>query len=222
MENDDNKLFEPSYISIEINRNFLFDFTKRLIDIVLSSIGLLCLTPVLIIIAIIIKLDDPKGKLLFSQVRVGKNEEYFKMFKFRSMYSDAEERLIEILQYNEISGSMFKMKEDPRITKIGKYLRKFSLDELPQLLNVFKGDMSLIGPRPPLVREVNEYSTYDKQRLLVKPGITGLWQVSGRNSLSFKQMVELDLQYISNQSLLNEFKILFKTIKVVLLAEEAY
>ena len=123
------------------------------------------------------------------------------------MVTDAEEKLKELLQYNEVSGAMFKMKEDPRITKIGKFIRKTSIDELPQLWNVLKGDMSLVGPRPPLPREVEEYSSYDKQRLLVTPGCTGLWQVSGRNSLGFEEMVELDLKYIANRNIFFDIKV---------------
>lgn len=202
--------------------NVIYTVVKRLFDVSLSFIGLLFLIPVFILISFLIKINDPKGSVFFIQERVGKNLEIFKMYKFRSMYSNAEERLEELLKFNEIDGAMFKMKDDPRITRIGKYLRESSLDELPQLLNVLKGNMSLVGPRPPLLREVEEYSTYDKQRLMVKPGITGLWQISGRNALSFKEMVELDLQYIREVSLINDTIILFKTIKVIIKRTNAY
>jgi lipopolysaccharide/colanic/teichoic acid biosynthesis glycosyltransferase len=144
------------------------------------------------------------------------------MYKFRSMVSNAEEKLKELLVHNEIEGAMFKMKNDPRITKIGKFIRKTSIDELPQLINVLRGEMSLVGPRPPLVREVAEYTDYDKLRLTVKPGCTGLWQVSGRNELSFKEMVELDLKYIQNRSIGFDLKIIFKTFKVLLGAKDAF
>lgn len=217
--------YEKKYILEEqfsINNKVAYNFISRILDICLSLAGIVLLFPFFILIAFCIKIDDPYGTILFAQNRVGKNGKVFKMYKFRSMHVDAEKKLAEILLYNEIQGAMFKMKNDPRITRVGKYLRKFSLDELPQLLNVLIGNMSLIGPRPPLLREVKEYSTYDKQRLIVRPGITGLWQVSGRNSLSFNEMVELDLQYIKNQSLSNDFKIIIKTIKVVVLAKEAY
>jgi lipopolysaccharide/colanic/teichoic acid biosynthesis glycosyltransferase len=144
------------------------------------------------------------------------------MYKFRSMVSNAEEKLKDLLAQNEIEGAMFKMKNDPRITKIGKFIRKTSIDELPQLINVLRGEMSLVGPRPPLVREVAEYTDYDKLRLTVKPGCTGLWQVSGRNELSFKEMVELDLKYIQNRSVLFDLRIIFKTFKVLLGAKDAF
>lgn len=208
--------------TLQSSQSTFYIIVKRTLDILLSIFGLLLLLPVFGIIAALIKIDDPENCVFFNQERVGKNEQIFKMYKFRSMYSDAEERLEALLKLNEIDGAMFKMKVDPRVTPLGRILRKFSIDELPQLYNVLKGDMSIVGPRPPLVREVKEYSLYDKQRLLVRPGITGLWQVSGRNSLSFHQMVELDIQYIKNLSLWNDLKILIKTVKVVVLAEEAY
>lgn len=138
------------------------------------------------------------------------------------MVSNAEEKLQELLQYNEVSGAMFKMKDDPRITKIGKFIRKTSIDELPQLFNVLKGDMSLVGPRPPLPREVEEYSDYDKQRLLVTPGCTGLWQVSGRSNIGFKEMVDLDLMYIRKRSLLFDIKIILKTVLVLFGSKDAF
>jgi lipopolysaccharide/colanic/teichoic acid biosynthesis glycosyltransferase len=144
------------------------------------------------------------------------------MFKFRSMVSDAEEKLKEILKYNETSGAMFKMKNDPRVTKVGRFIRKTSIDELPQLFNVLKGDMSLVGPRPPLPREVEEYTEYDKQRLLVTPGCTGLWQVSGRSNIGFNDMVELDLKYIHNRSLFMDIKIILKTFLVLFGSKDAY
>ena len=159
-----------------------------------------------------IKYEDPKGPVLFKQIRVGRNGKEFNMYKFRSMVTDAEERLNDILKYNEVSGAMFKMKEDPRVTKIGKFIRKTSLDELPQLINVLKGEMSLVGPRPPLVREVREYDSYDMQRLMIVPGCTGLWQVSGRSSLSFKDMVELDITYINKMSFLFDLIIILKPL----------
>ena len=155
-------------------------------------------------------MEDPKSPVLFKQVRVGKNEKEFEMYKFRSMITDAEEKLKDLLQHNEVSGAMFKMKDDPRVTKIGKFIRKTSIDELPQLLNVLKGEMSLVGPRPPLTREVKEYTSYDKQRLLVTPGCTGLWQVMERNSVGFKEMVELDLTYIQHSNLWFDVKLILK------------
>lgn len=179
----------------EINSKYVYFFVKRLIDIMGSFVGLIVLSPLFLVVAYKIKKEDPEGPVFFSQDRVGKNEKIFKMYKFRSMCVDAEEKLETLLQHNEVEGAMFKMKDDPRITKIGKFIRKTSIDELPQLLNVFRGEMSLVGPRPPLVREVAEYSVYDRQRLLIKPGCTGLWQVSGRNHVGFNEMVRLDLKY---------------------------
>lgn len=169
-----------------------------------------------LIVALLIKLEDPKGPILFKQTRVGKNEQEFGMYKFRSMVTDAEEKLKDLLQHNEVSGAMFKMKDDPRVTKIGKFIRKTSIDELPQLLNVLKGDMSLVGPRPPLLREVKEYTSYDKQRLLIRPGCTGLWQVTERNSVGFKEMVELDLEYINKRGIIYDIRIILKTIQVMI------
>ena len=195
---------------------------KRMTDFVLALVGLILLSPVFLIVALLIKWDDPKGTVFFGQQRVGKDGELFKMYKFRSMYVDAEERLANLLKYNEVSGAMFKMKEDPRVTKIGACIRKCSVDELPQLFNVLMGDMSLVGPRPALIREVDEYTNYDKQRLLVTPGISGLWQVSGRSRLTFAQMVALDLEYVTTRSYLMDIKILFKTVRVVCKGDGAY
>lgn len=206
----------------EKNTNKLYLFMKRLMDIVVALGGIICLLPIFFIFALLIKLEDPKGPIFFKQVRVGKHEKKFDMYKFRSMITGAEERLKELLEHNEVSGAMFKMKDDPRVTKIGKFMRKTSIDELPQLLNVLKGDMSLVGPRPPLPREVTQYTDHDKQRLLVTPGCTGLWQVTARNSVGFKEMVELDLDYIRNRSILYDIKIVLKTVKVLLGSNNAF
>lgn len=206
----------------EVNNNRSYLLAKRCIDVIGALCGIILLLFLFIIIAIAIKIEDPKGPVFFKQKRIGKDGKEFYMYKFRSMVTDAEERLKELLKYNEISGAMFKMKEDPRITKIGRFIRKTSIDELPQLWNVLKGDMSLVGPRPPLPREVAEYTTHDMQRLLVVPGCTGLWQVSGRNDLNFDQMVELDLQYIKKRNLMFDIKIILKTVKVLLGSDNAY
>ena len=206
----------------KLNSKKGYFFLKRIIDIVGSAVGLIILSIVFLVVAILMKIEEPKGPIFFSQTRVGKNQTNFKMYKIRSMCVDAEEKLAELLQHNEVEGAMFKMKDDPRITKVGKIIRKTSIDELPQLWNVLKGDMSLIGPRPPLLREVAEYTEHDKQRLLVKPGCTGLWQVSGRNDLSFDEMVELDIRYIENLSLAADIKILFRTIGVMIKPNSAY
>ncbi|WHY61513.1 sugar transferase [Cytobacillus firmus] len=207
---------------VPVNNRLSYLAAKRFVDIVGSLAGIILLSLLFLIVAALIKLEDPKGSIFFSQKRVGKNGRQFNMYKFRSMVSNAEEKLQELLQYNEVSGAMFKMKDDPRITKIGKFIRKTSIDELPQLFNVLKGDMSLVGPRPPLPREVEEYSDYDKQRLLVTPGCTGLWQVSGRSNIGFKEMVDLDLMYIRKRSLLFDIKIILKTVLVLFGSKDAF
>lgn len=210
----------PKKVILRDKSSYLF--TKRMMDIIGSLIGILLLSLLFVLIAILIKIEDPNGKVLFSQERVGKDGKSFKMYKFRSMVSNAEEKLQELLMYNEVSGAMFKMKDDPRVTKVGKFIRKTSIDELPQLFNVLKGEMSLVGPRPPLSREVVEYTEYDRQRLLVTPGCTGLWQVSGRSNIGFKEMVELDLEYIRKRNVLFDIKIILKTITIVLFSKGAY
>lgn len=195
---------------------------KRIFDTLLAIVALIILFSVFILVGILIKIEDPKGPVFFVQTRIGKNGKPFKMYKFRSMVTNAEELLQNLLDKNEVSGAMFKMKDDPRITKIGKFIRKTSIDELPQLFNVLKGDMSLVGPRPPLPREVEEYTPFDLQRLLVTPGCTGLWQVSGRNSVGFTEMVELDLKYISKRSLRLDIIIIIKTVFVLLGSKDAF
>ncbi|MEZ0117658.1 UNVERIFIED_ORG: lipopolysaccharide/colanic/teichoic acid biosynthesis glycosyltransferase [Heyndrickxia coagulans] len=207
---------------IEFEEKKTYTILKRGMDIIGASMGLIFLSWLFLIVAVLIKIEDPKGTVFFKQIRVGKNGKEFYMFKFRSMVSDAEERLKDLLKYNEIDGAMFKLKEDPRVTKIGKFIRKTSIDELPQLWNVLKGEMSLVGPRPPLPREVKEYTNYDKQRLLVIPGCTGLWQVSGRNSLSFQEMVELDLQYIRKRNSYFDLKIIIKTVFLLFGSKNAF
>ncbi|MGF9714800.1 MULTISPECIES: sugar transferase [Paenibacillus] len=214
---------KTAQLSDAITRDLaLYLFVKRVMDVVLSSIGLILLLPLFILISIWIKLDDWKGPVFFKQVRIGKNGKKFVMYKFRSMVNNAEEMLTDLLSQNEVSGAMFKMKDDPRVTWVGKFIRKTSIDELPQLWNVLKGEMSLVGPRPPLPREVEEYTTYDKQRLLVTPGCTGLWQVSGRSNIGFKEMVELDLKYIRERSILFDIKIILKTIFVLFGSKHAF
>lgn len=203
-------------------KSLLFRISKRLLDIIGSLLGLIFLSPVFLVIAFLIRKEDSRGPIVFSQKRVGKNGDLFTMYKFRSMCIDAEERFHDLIEQNEVEGAMFKMKNDPRVTKIGKKIRKTSLDELPQLLNVLKGEMSLVGPRPPLQREVVEYSQRDLKRLSVKPGCTGLWQVRGRNDVHFNDMVDFDLEYIEKQSMRNDIKIIFQTIKVIFLSEGAY
>ena len=193
---------------------------KRGLDLLGGTIGLLMISPIFIVTAILIKVTDP-GPIFFSQVRVGRNGRRFKMHKFRSMVVDAEKRKKELMKLNEMDGPVFKIKRDPRITPIGRFIRKTSIDELPQLINVLVGDMSLVGPRPPLPDEVDQYKDWQRRRLSVKPGITGLWQVSGRNQIDFDEWMELDLTYIDNWSIWLDIRILLKTIPVVLFSKGA-
>lgn len=195
-----------------VNNNGVYLMMKRILDVSCSLIALLLLSPVLLLVTIMIKVEDPKGPVLFKQIRNGIHLSTFEMYKFRSMYIDAEARVEELMHLNEQSGPVFKIKNDPRITKVGKFLRKTSLDELPQLFNVLKGDMSLVGPRPPLPRETIQYTSYQKQRLLVKPGLTCIWQASGRNNISFDQWVELDLEYIKTRNFWLDLKLILMTI----------
>jgi exopolysaccharide biosynthesis polyprenyl glycosylphosphotransferase len=196
--------------------------TKRALDIIGSACALVGLAPLFGLIALLIKLED-RGPILFRQVRVGRFGREFKMLKFRSMRVDAEARLKELLAKNQHSGGItFKIKDDPRVTRIGKWIRKFSLDELPQFWNVFRGDMSLVGPRPPVPREVALYTLADRRRLAVKPGITCIWQISGRAEIDFPGQVQLDVRYIESRSLWQDIKILVKTVPAVLTGSGAY
>lgn len=205
-----------------VKRSALYEGCVRLIDIVLSLLAIVLTFPLLLAVGILMKIEEPKAPFLFHQIRVGRNGSPFMMYKIRSMRVDAEELLAQLKAKNEMSGHMFKMAEDPRITKIGKFIRKTSIDEFPQFFNVLKGDMSLVGPRPALPTEVAEYSSHDEKRLYVKPGCTGLWQVSGRNQLSFQEMIELDHHYIRNRSLTFNIVILFRTVKEILIDKRGY
>jgi len=202
--------------------NLFFITMKRVMDVILSCIACVVISPLLLLLWILIKIEEPGAPGIYRQIRVGKDGKPFEMYKFRSMVRDAEARQQDLLHKNEIQGAMFKMKNDPRVTPIGRIIRRTSLDELPQLFNVIRGEMSLVGPRPPLPREVNEYTSYDLQRLTVIPGCTGLWQVSGRNQLGFKEMVELDLQYIRKQSIRFDLLILLKTVRVLVGTKDAF
>jgi lipopolysaccharide/colanic/teichoic acid biosynthesis glycosyltransferase len=209
--------------AVQRNRDhFTSPASKRGLDLFCATAGLIALTPLFILIAILIKLEDPRAPVFFSQVRVGKDGKLFRMYKFRSMLIRAEEMLQPLIHKNEVQGAMFKIKNDPRITKVGRWKRKLSIDELPQLWNVFKGDMSMVGPRPPLPREVQQYTAYDLQRLVVTPGCTGLWQVSGRNNVGFKDMVEMDLKYISERSFMSDVIILLKTVRLFFGSKDAF
>jgi exopolysaccharide biosynthesis polyprenyl glycosylphosphotransferase len=194
---------------------------KRLFDVSISGLLLLAASPVMVVVAILVKLDS-RGPVLFKQERVGIEGKPFGMLKFRSMVVDAEERLAQLTHRNEGSGVLFKMKNDPRVTRIGGLLRKYSLDELPQLINILAGSMSLVGPRPPLPREVEAYEHDVRRRLLVKPGLTGLWQVSGRSNLSWQDSVRLDLYYVENWSLAGDLLIILRTVRAVFRSTGAY
>lgn len=211
IERVDLKALTPGYI-----------FTKRCFDFIASLTGIAFLSGLFVIIALLIKLDDPHGKVFYSQTRLGKDGQKFEMWKFRSMISGADKMVDQLIQKNDVVGAMFKIKDDPRVTRVGRFIRKYSLDELPQLYNVLRGDMSLVGPRPPLPREVATYTNYNRQRLLVIPGVTGLWQVSGRNELSFSEMVTLDISYINHACISQDLKILLKTVLVVIHPSGAY
>ena len=188
---------------------------KRIIDIIGSIVGLVIMFIAMIFVAPAIKIESP-GPVFFKQKRVGRNGRYFYIYKFRSMYMDAEERKKELMAKNEMSGLMFKMKDDPRITKVGKFIRKTSIDELPQFINVFKGDMSIVGTRPPTVNEFKQYEGHHKRRLSMKPGITGMWQAYGRKTITdFEDIVSMDLDYIDNWSIMLDVKIILRTFIAV-------
>ena len=198
------------------NSRLAYRAVKRAFDIVFSGCGLAVIAVPSLVLAAAIRLES-EGNPFYSQIRVGQTRpdgslSTFRMWKFRSMYRDADERLAELKGQNEIAGAMFKMKEDPRVTKIGKFIRKHSIDEFPQFLNVFLGQMSVVGPRPPLPREVEQYTEYDLQRLAVKPGITGWWQVTDRNDTDFDGMVRRDLEYIAKRGLITDLKIVLLTV----------
>ena len=200
--------------NIDENRKRIYEISKRAIDIIGAGSGLLLLSPVIVIVACAIKFTS-KGPIFFSQKRVGKNGELFDMYKFRSMVVNAEELKEKLAHQNEMSGPMFKMKDDPRVTKVGKFIRKTSLDELPQLWNVLKGDMSLVGPRPSLHKEVVQFEKWMYRRLSVKPGLTCYWQVSGRNNIDFEDWMKLDIKYVDERNIWIDIKLIFKTVLVL-------
>lgn len=203
------------------NQKLCYRIVKRLMDITFSLLGLVAFSPVFAVVAFLIYKED-KGNVIFCQERNGLNNRIFKMYKFRSMIANAPSMRAELSKYNELDGPAFKMKNDPRITKIGAFIRKTSIDELPQLFNVIKGDMSLVGPRPLPTYETAECNAYQLQRLLVKPGITCYWQISGRNDISFDEWIEMDLRYIRQASIWTDIKILIMTVKAVVSKRGAY
>ena len=194
---------------------------KRVLDVAVSTLLLLVLLPFLVVLTLLIVLDSP-GNPIFAQRRVGRDGRTFRFFKLRTMVPDAEQRLAEVQHLNQANGPLFKIRRDPRVTRIGHFLRRTSLDELPQLWNVLRGDMSLVGPRPPLPHEVEAYTPHQWRRLTVTPGMTGLWQVSGRSDLSFEDAIALDLTYVDTWSFWLDLSLLLKTALVVLVARGAY
>lgn len=200
--------------SIVVKERKVYEIFKRAMDIVCSACGLVLLSPILLIIMVLIKLES-KGPVIFSQERVGHYGKIFKMYKFRSMVVNAEELKKKLIDQNEMSGPMFKMKDDPRVTKIGKFIRKTSLDEIPQLINILKGDMSLVGPRPSLPKEVEQFEDWMHIRYEVKPGLTCYWQVSGRNNIDFEDWMKLDVKYVEERNLWLDIKLIFKTVGVL-------
>ncbi len=218
------KEFGKPVAPVELDRHpqgLGYRLAKRAFDTVFTGLLLLLLLPLFAVIALAVKLSSP-GPIIYRSERIGLRGKPFNFLKFRSMYVDADQRLLHLLGENEKDGPIFKMKDDPRITKVGKFLRKYSLDELPQLISVFKGEMALVGPRPPIRREVEQYDERCLARLTVKPGITCYWQVGGRSNLTFQEWMDLDLKYIEDASLLTDFKILLKTPAAVLRGEGAF
>lgn len=199
---------------LHYERSKSYYIIKRIIDVAGALTGLILLSPVMLITAAAVKITS-KGPVFFVQERVGKRGKIFRMYKFRSMVEDAENHLAELKNQNEMSGPMFKIKDDPRVTKIGKFIRKTSIDELPQLFNIIKGDMSLVGPRPNLPREVAKFNSYQKLKLLAKPGLTCYWQVMGRSSIDFDDWMKLDIKYIEERNTWIDIKLILKTVRVL-------
>ena len=194
----------------------VYEICKRTIDIIGAGLGLILLSPIIAVVACAVKVTS-KGPIFFSQKRVGKNGELFEMYKFRSMVVNAEELKGNLEDQNEMSGPMFKIKDDPRVTKVGKFIRKTSIDELPQLWNVLKGDMSLVGPRPSLPKEVEQFDNWMFKRLSVRPGLTCYWQVSGRNNIDFEDWMKLDCRYVDERNLWKDIKLIFNTLFLLFL-----
>lgn len=214
MDNLQVRTIQKTMVNEDGDSKVIYNGVKRTIDIICSVLGLICLSPVLLVVAIMIKFDS-KGPVIFKQKRVGYKGKEFDIYKFRSMVTNAEELKEKLAKKNEMSGPMFKMKEDPRVTKIGRFIRKTSLDELPQLLNIIKGDMSLVGPRPSLPKEVKDFAPWMMKRLDVKPGLTCIWQVSGRNDIDFEDWMKLDIKYVNERSVFLDIKLIFKTVLVL-------
>lgn len=219
---NEESIMENRHLILRFNKKQKYLKIKSFLGKCVAAVSLILLSPLFLIVVLFLKASEPRAPVLFRQIRNGKDTKEFEIYKFRTMHVNAESRLEELIQFNEVEGAMFKMKNDPRVTKIGRFLRKTSIDEFPQLINVLKGEMTLVGPRPPLPKELAEYSEYDKKRLTVVPGCTGLWQVSGRNELNFDEMVELDLTYIKEMSLMLDLKILLKTVFIIVGPKNGY
>lgn len=220
------KLYNDEYNKEDLRaacrgKRFPYRFIKRLFDVVMSMIALIVLAPVFLVVAFVIKLEDG-GSAFYVQERSGLNGKPFRMYKFRSMCKDAEKIHKQLLDQNELDGPAFKMKNDPRVTKVGKFIRKTSIDELPQLVNIVKGEMSIVGPRPLPTYETEQCNDYQNQRLLVKPGLTCYWQCCGRNDIPFDEWMELDLKYIREAGIWTDFKLILKTVGAVLRSDGAY
>lgn len=218
---DESFRFDKNYVDANFEcKDVHYATLKRLFDICVSSFFLIIMSPIMLITAVLVKISSP-GPVIFKQIRVGRGGRYFWCYKFRSMCQDAEARKTALMEHNEASGPVFKIKNDPRVTGVGKWIRKLSIDELPQMFNVLQGDMSLVGPRPPLPSEVEKYSEYQRNRLSVKPGLTCLWQINGRSNVSFERWVELDLMYIEKMSFKNDIHIMIQTVPAVLFGRGA-
>lgn len=216
------KIQTLNYTAIHTNDSRAYLISKRIIDVLCATIGMILLSPLFLIVALLIKIEDKNGPVIFKQIRIGKDGKEFNMYKFRSMVANAEELKAKLMEQNEATGPVFKIKHDPRVTKVGKFIRKTSIDELPQLFNVLKGEMSLVGPRPPLPEEVAKYTPYERQRISVTPGLTCYWQIGGRSNLSFNEWVDLDIKYIHERSLRVDLKLILKTIFVLFGSKDAY
>lgn len=221
LENARNKIISLIYQEVYDHKTNIYKWTKRAFDIVASSLALIVLSPIFLLTSLAIILEDG-GPVFFTQIRAGKDMKPFKIYKFRSMYKNAESQFQRMQAQNEQTGHAFKIKDDPRVTKVGKFIRKYSIDELPQLLNIIKGDMSIVGPRPILLNQMQECNAYEKQRLIVKPGLTCYWQVGGRANIKWDEWVELDLKYIKDMSITTDIKLILKTIPVVFESDGAY
>lgn len=218
--NEESQIIQIDPVTANDDRNYLL--MKRCLDIFGAVCGLVILIPLFVIVYLLIKIEGKGGPVFFKQRRVGKDGETFYMYKFRSMVFNAEDLKLTLVHKNEASGPVFKIKQDPRVTKIGRFIRKTSIDELPQLVNVVRGEMSLVGPRPALPEEVEQYTPFERQRLSVVPGLTCYWQVSGRSNIGFQEWVMLDLKYINERCLKVDISLIFKTVLVLLGSKDAY